>query len=165
MHLTNNMLERLVQQYESISNITEDMENTDFQRRVFPGKWNVHEQIAHLASHQALFLQRINRILEEDRPSIPNYVAEEDEGFINWLNKDTISLLNNISISRKIIVKQIEGLSQEQLYREGFHLKFGNMNIPSWIEFFLLHEAHHMYSIFRLVAAIRISKTIKQSQK
>jgi uncharacterized damage-inducible protein DinB len=163
MHLTNNMLERLVQQYESISNITEDMQGSDFHIRVFPGKWNVHEQIAHLASHQALFLKRINRILEEDQPSIPNYVADEDPDFENWLKKDTISLLNNISVSRKIIVKQIESLTQEQLYREGYHLKFGKMNIPAWIEFFLLHEAHHTYSIFRIVAAIRISKTVKQS--
>ncbi|MGD8307736.1 MAG: DinB family protein, partial [Ignavibacteria bacterium] len=41
-------------------------------------------------------------------------------------------------------------LTPEQLNRKGTHQKFGTMNVIQWIEFFLLHEAHHIYTIFKI---------------
>jgi hypothetical protein len=41
-------------------------------------------------------------------------------------------------------------LSRTDLERIGIHKKFGNLNIIQWLEFFVLHEAHHIYTIFQL---------------
>jgi len=49
------------------------------------------------------------------------------------------------------VIHQVSGLSDEQLTRTGLHPVLGEMDIPLWLEFFLLHEAHHLYAIlFRL---------------
>ncbi|PYX99012.1 MAG: hypothetical protein DMG63_10280 [Acidobacteria bacterium] len=48
-------------------------------------------------------------------------------------------------------VRQLSSLSDEQLARTGIHPVLGEMDVPLWLEFFLLHEAHHLYAIlFRL---------------
>ena len=35
--------------------------------------------------------------------------------------------------------------------RVGVHPVFGLMTIPLWLEFFLLHEAHHLYVVLHRV--------------
>jgi hypothetical protein len=56
---------------------------------------------------------------------------------------------------RQEIVNLIGGLTDEQMSRTGTHSKFGSMNIVEWTEFFLLHEAHHIYTIFKLIRTIQ----------
>ena len=36
-----------------------------------------------------------------------------------------------------------------QLARTGVHPTLGEMALPLWIEFFLLHEAHHLYVVMK----------------
>jgi hypothetical protein len=44
----------------------------------------------------------------------------------------------------------ITNLNDGELLLTGTHPKFGVLTIPGWTEFFLLHEAHHLFTIFRL---------------
>ena len=39
----------------------------------------------------------------------------------------------------------VDSLDAEDLARSGVHPSLGALAIPDWIEFFLLHEAHHLY--------------------
>jgi hypothetical protein len=41
------------------------------------------------------------------------------------------------------------------LDKTGHHPVFGEMNLIQWLNFFLLHEAHHLFTIFKLAAALR----------
>ena len=59
-----------------------------------------------------------------------------------------------IAIRRELISK-ILSLNEEMLQRTGSHPLFGNMNIVQWINFFLLHEAHHLFTIFKLGAELK----------
>ena len=38
-----------------------------------------------------------------------------------------------------------DGLSPAETARTGLHPTFGEMDVTAWLEFFLLHEAHHLY--------------------
>jgi hypothetical protein len=44
----------------------------------------------------------------------------------------------------------MEDISETELNKTGTHPVYGNLNILKWIEFFLLHEAHHLLTIFQL---------------
>ncbi len=70
------------------------------------GKWSAHENLAHLARYHQVFLQRIEKLSEED------------------------------------------------FERTGVHPKFGEMSLALWLEFFLVHEAHHLYVVLQLVRKI-----------
>jgi hypothetical protein len=52
---------------------------------------------------------------------------------------------------RKQLVERIKALTPEQLPRSGIHSRFGEMSLALWIEFFLVHEGHHLYVILQRV--------------
>jgi hypothetical protein len=118
---------------------------------VVPGKWSAHEQLAHLARYHQVFLQRIDRILAEQAPEFPRYRAEDDPEWPAWSGLPTPQLLVRISSMRAKLMARLRSLSEEDFERTGVHSKFGAMSLSLWLEFFLVHEAHHLYGVLQLV--------------
>jgi len=116
-----------------------------------PGKWSAHEQLAHLARYHQIFLQRIDRILTEDAPEFPRYRAEDDPDWPAWTSLATPQLLVRISSMRAKLMARLQSLNKEDFERTGVHSKFGAMSLSLWLEFFLVHEAHHLYAVLQLV--------------
>ncbi|MGZ4878699.1 MAG: DinB family protein [Candidatus Angelobacter sp.] len=119
--------------------------------KVVPGKWSAHEQLAHLARYHQIFLQRIDRILAEEAPEFPRYRAEGDPDWPAWSGLPTPQLLVRISSMRAKLMARLRSLSEEDFERTGIHPKFGAMSLALWLEFFLVHEAHHLYVVLQLV--------------
>ncbi|MFQ5846240.1 MAG: DinB family protein [Candidatus Methylomirabilales bacterium] len=109
------------------------------------GKWSAHENLAHLARHHQVFLERVQRMLAEDTPHLPRYRAEEDPAWPTWAALPTDEVVRRLQALRRDLIALVNNLSPGQLNRTGVHPRFGEMTIPMWIEFFLLHEAHHLY--------------------
>lgn len=118
---------------------------------VVPGKWSAHEQLAHLARYHQVFLQRIDRILAEQAPEFPRYRAEDDPEWPAWRDLPTQQLLVRISSMRAKLMARLRSLNEEGFERTGVHPKFGAMSLSLWLEFFLVHEAHHLYVVLQLV--------------
>jgi hypothetical protein len=118
---------------------------------VVPGKWSAHEQLAHLARYHQIFLQRIDRILAEHAPEFSRYRAEEDPEWPEWSGLTTPQLLVRISSMRAKLMARLRSLNKEDFERTGVHPKFGPMSLSLWLEFFLVHEAHHLYVVLQLV--------------
>ena len=121
---------------------------------VVPGKWSAHEQFAHLARYHQIFLQRIDRILVEQAPEFPRYRAEDDPEWPAWSGLPTAQLLVRISSMRAKLMVRLHSLSEEDFERTGVHPKFGAMSLSLWLEFFLVHESHHLYVVLQLVRKI-----------
>jgi uncharacterized damage-inducible protein DinB len=122
--------------------------------KTMPGKWSVHEQLAHLARYHQIFLQRIERILTEQTPEFPRYRAEEDPEWITWTSMPAQQVLVRLFSMRIKLMAQLRSLGEEDFERTGIHPKFGKMNLSLWLEFFLVHEAHHLYVVLQLVRGI-----------
>jgi hypothetical protein len=114
------------------------------------GKWSIHDNIAHLARYQQLFTDRIDQILFSDIPVFEPYKADVDPGFAAWRRREHGVLIDVIFADRIKIVDRLTALSTADLERKGRHSNYGEMDIPGWTEFFLLHEAHHLFTIFKL---------------
>lgn len=115
--------------------------------RAASGEWSVHENLAHLARHHAVFLERLHRILAENAPKLDRYRAEDDPRWSEWSCLPTEEVLSRIKALRREIVRVIKGLSEVETSRVGIHPLFGEMRVAGWLEFFLLHEAHHSYMV------------------
>ena len=116
-----------------------------------PGKWSAHQQLAHLARYHQIFLERIGRILNEPSPAFPRYRAEEDAEWPAWASFSTEQVMARLSSLRTKLMACLRSLSEEDFQRTGIHPKFGEMNLALWLEFFLVHEAHHLYVVLQLV--------------
>ena len=118
---------------------------------VVPGKWSPHEQLAHLARYHQIFLQRIDRILTQQAPEFTRYRAEDDPEWPAWSGLPTAQLLVRLSSMRANLMARLRSLTDEDFERTGVHPKFGSMSLSLWLEFFLVHEAHHLYVVLQLV--------------
>ncbi|HEY2394233.1 MAG TPA: DinB family protein [Candidatus Angelobacter sp.] len=119
--------------------------------KTVPDKWSAHEQLAHLARYHQIFLQRIERILAEQAPEFPRYRAEDDTEWAMWQSMPSQQVLVRLSSRRIKLMAQLRSLGEEDFGRTGIHPKFGKMSLSLWLEFFLVHEAHHLYVVLQLV--------------
>ncbi len=131
-------------------NIVEGVDDQRVMARPETGKWSIHDNITHLAKYQPAFLERINAILHLDEPVFGAYRADFDPDFETWRSWNTRDLLSKLDSDRREIYDLITGLDDEELSRVGIHKKRGRLTIVDWTEFFVLHEAHHVYTIFQL---------------
>jgi uncharacterized damage-inducible protein DinB len=123
----------------------------DLSVAAIPGKWSAHQQLAHLARYHQIFLERIERILNEPSPAFPRYRAEEDPEWPRWSSLPSEQVLARLSGMRTKLMARLHSLSEEDFQRTGIHPKFGEMSLALWLEFFLVHEAHHLYGVLQLV--------------
>jgi uncharacterized damage-inducible protein DinB len=120
-------------------------------RRVIPEKWSAHENLAHLARYHEIFLNRIEKILREPAPLLRGYRAEEDPEWPKWVSMPSQQMLASLSSLRTKLMARLRSLSEEDFSRTGIHSRFGEMTLALWLEFFLVHEGHHLNVVLHLV--------------
>ncbi len=151
MPLPQPTLDRLKTQHEVIEVLISGKSEGELRSRPIPDKWSVYENITHLACYLPKVIVRTNKILSDENPSFQSYIPEEDHEFTKYLSLSIDELLTQLKSNRLELFQLMSNLTDEQLKRTGTHTKFGKMNLIEWTEFFLLHEAHHIYTIFKLI--------------
>jgi hypothetical protein len=137
---------RLASQLEVLPAIVDGVAPDALARRPSPSQWSTHEHLAHLARYQEVFLiARVRRILDEDGPDLGRYRAEEDEGWPAWQSLRTDEVLERLRRGRAAFAALAGSLTEAQWDRVGHHPLFGALTLRRWVEFFLIHEAHHLY--------------------
>jgi uncharacterized damage-inducible protein DinB len=140
---------RLATQLECLPALLDGASPEALRRRTPSGKWSVHENLAHLARHHTIFLARVRLVLTQDAPVLPRYSAEEDPEWLDWSGLPTDEVLARLRAQRLDLTTLVTGLSDEALARPARHPVLGAMSLAVWVEFFLLHEAHHLYTILK----------------
>lgn len=155
MPLSSSARTRLEFQHRTIRELIADFSEHQLKYRVDPSKWSAFENIVHLASYQPIFLLRLERILNGDSPAFTRYTADDDPQFGVDAELPLDALLGYLDKRREELVHTLQGMNEDALSRTGVHPVFGRMDVVQWTEFFLLHEAHHLYTIFRLLQQLR----------
>ena len=141
---------RLETQLDALFLLIAELDTTDLTRRPSSGKWSVLENAAHLGRYHEVFLERMQRVLDEDTSNLGRYISEDDPEAAAWLSLEPDETFARLKEQRTELIAFVDGLEAEQLERTGIHPKLGKMTVSLWLEFFLLHEAHHLYRILWL---------------
>jgi hypothetical protein len=80
---------------------------------------------------------------------LPRYRAEDDPEWKSWATRSANEIFESLRAQRAVLIWQIEKLTDDELARTGIHSRFGEMTIVLWLEFFLLHEAHHLLTVLQ----------------
>jgi uncharacterized damage-inducible protein DinB len=155
MPLSTTITTRLEYQHKSLLDIIEGLSDEEIRWQIIPGKWSVFENIVHLATYQHAFIKRLDQILGENKPQFARYVAESDPLFQDNCSRVTREIIQDLITTRREIIAKVFSLKDEELRRTGIHLAFGELTVVMWLNFFLLHEAHHLFTIFKLVPELR----------
>lgn len=150
MKLSESALSRLAYQHLTIAEIIAAVPDARLHANPPTGKWSIHDNIAHIARYNVIFRERLKNIQEQDPQQFPRYNADADPEFPLWQEKSTAELIQSVAMERGMISREVKTYSESALDRIGVHPKFGRLTVIDWIEFYLLHEAHHIFTIFKL---------------
>ena len=145
MSLSPTLRDRLRSQLEAVVTILGGASPESVSRPSRGGKWSAHENLAHLARHHEVMLERLRLILNEEGPHLSRYRAEDDPEWERWRALPLDEVLSLLRAQREGIVRLVDSLDDDDLRRVGVHPVLGSLDIPEWLEFFLLHEGHHLY--------------------
>lgn len=141
---------RFQQQHATIFELIKELD-AEFIQTKFENKWSIFQNIVHMGRYQEVYEMRIHAILTGHEPQFNRYDAEHDPEWEVWQNLSLDNAITRLKLKRRALWDEISILTDEQEKLQGKHPRFGLMTILDWTEFFLLHEAHHLYRIFRIV--------------
>lgn len=145
MALPPSTLVRLEQQLEALPTILGSAGPEALRRRPASGGWSALENLAHIGRHHEVMLERLARIRAQEAPSLPVYRAENDPEWPRWLALPADQVLERLRVLRAEMVAFVLSLDTSELARTGRHSSMGPLTVAEWLEFFLVHEAHHLY--------------------
>jgi len=155
MEISSSLSTRLQYQHKSLVDIIDGLSDEQIRRNIIPGKWSIFENIVHLQTYQQVFVLRVRDILERDNPSFPRYTAEADPEFLENCGKSSREIIGDMITIRKQMAAEIAAFPPGDLVKTGTHPVFGQLTLLQWLNFFLLHEAHHLFTIFKLAAELK----------
>jgi uncharacterized damage-inducible protein DinB len=150
MKIYSTITDRLKIQHLVIHDLIKDLDDELINKYPAKDKWSIKDNIAHIAYYHLRFLSRMELIIKGKKKFFQRYNPDKDLDFIEWRKMSKEELLSKLEANRNKVIDYIQNLKEEDLEKTGTHQKFGEMNIVQFIEFFLLHEAHHIYTIFKL---------------
>ena len=120
-------------------------------RPVIAGKWSALENLAHLGRYHEVFLQRLEQVLGVNSPVLSRYRAEDDAEWPAWRLLPPGEVIGRLEILRIELVTKLKSLEESDFSKTATHPKFGEMPLSLWLEFFLVHEGHHLYAVLQQV--------------
>lgn len=155
MLLPSSVATRLQYQHKSLMDVIEGLSDEQIRRQVIPGKWSIFENIVHLQTYQHTVIGRVRRMLDEQNPSFGVYTAEADPLFADNCAKTSREIIQDLLTTRKEMAAGILSFQESDLEKTGEHPVYGKMTLVQWLNFFLLHEAHHLFAIFKMAAKLK----------
>lgn len=155
MEIPTSITTRLQYQHKVLVDLIDGLTDQQIRQAVNPGKWSIFENVAHLTAYQHTFITRIKQILSENNPLFQTYTADSDLLFRENCLRSTREVMKDLLSTRKEMVADFPTFQPNDYSKTGQHPDYGIMNILQWANCFLLHEAHHLYAIFKMAAEIK----------
>lgn len=155
MQIPSSVSTRLHYQHKVLVDLVDGFTDEQIRRNILPGKWSIFEQIVHLQTYQHVFIDRVKKILDGPEPRFDRYSAEGDPLFLDNCALSTREVMQDLITVRKEMTAGMLGFTPADLAKCGIHPYFGKMNLLQWMNFFLLHEGHHQFSILKLGAELK----------
>jgi len=111
------------------------------------GEWSAAQVLAHLATTEQLWLDRLNLILHQRDPLIKAPAAEFwalQEGFMSG---DVETNLAEFNTRRGEVISMMMGLSLNDWARSGMHEVLGEQSVEIIVEAAIDHDSEHLEQI------------------
>jgi hypothetical protein len=143
------LAQQLEAQHQSLLELVHGRTEEDLLRQGPNGAWSAHDHLAHLGRFHEVMLLRLDQIRDENRPAFEPYRAERDPAWPGWQGLETSAIMEKLAELRRALIDRVASMSPVEAERIGIHQVFGLLPVRLWIEFFLAHEGHHHYVLFR----------------
>jgi uncharacterized damage-inducible protein DinB len=114
-----------------------------------PDYFTLREVLAHLADWEPIWLERIQRIVQEDQPVLPNI----DEGKMAELNNYATTpvevSLERFTTGRRELVAYLQSLTMDAFMRHGIRPEIGTITVKDIATLVLSHDTYHIAQLAR----------------
>ncbi len=116
-------------------------------RRPSPRKWSAHEHACHLAEVHQLFFNRLELMLNEERPHIVPY--DPDEALVEGtlLGRDLDEELERFTRDRALLIERLKQLREGDWQRTAEHDEYSHYSVFIMMRHLALHDFLHAYRI------------------
>jgi hypothetical protein len=143
--------ERFTLQQKTLESMLHRFPDPVLRARPQAGKWGAFEHIAHLSHYQDITLGRLaDLIAGAASTDVTPYRAEEDPEFLAWCELSTPAILERYHVARHALISELSDVNPRKAIHVLMHPTYGKFDLDGLVEFFLHHEAHHLYQTFRL---------------
>lgn len=147
------MLAQLNEQVEYLRGLLVGLEAWQLAKPPAPGKMSLKQTALHLAHTNQMFAERVELMLELDQPPI-KIIDAALEDLEAYKTADLEKTLEQFSTGRKRLIERLGKLYPSDWESRAAHPEYQNYNVQMAVEHLLLHEAHHLYSMEQLRAAL-----------
>lgn len=118
----------------------------DLKRRPQPKKWSAHEHACHVAVMEPMWAARLERMLQEDHPTIVSY-EPDDQDPDRLLAMDLRAALATFDQERQRFVRRLRTLEPEDWFRSATHTAHARYSVFLMCRHMAMHDALHAYRI------------------
>jgi hypothetical protein len=117
-----------------------------------PEGWSALEILCHLRDFDVIFYNRVQRILNEEMPSLD---AHDHEGLAaerDYIHEDSSHAFAALAESRKCFIELFESLTPEQWERSGIHPENGEWTVTDALMQVGHHDVNHLEQMTRVLS-------------
>jgi hypothetical protein len=130
-----------------IVELTRDLTPEQLTASPAPGKWSIHQIVAHLADCELVHQVRVRFILFEDTPPLPAW--NQDRWMNGWMreNERFEQSLERFRVVREATVRLLRSVPEHDLKRTGIHSERGVQMAGDFIILIAGHDINHLSQI------------------
>jgi hypothetical protein len=112
-----------------------------------PGKWSIHQIVAHIADTELVALVRFRMMLFEDAPTLVAY--DQDRWLNGWMREEEpfAGVLDRFRVIRASTVRLLRAAPANDLKRSGTHTERGVVTVNDYIVTIAGHDINHLNQI------------------
>lgn len=114
------------------------------------GEWSAAQVLAHMAAAEYFFLERINRLLNENEPYLRSFANAAAERQAPMMEQDVETNLLAFNELRGETVSTLMSLALNLWSRAGNHETIGRISVADVVESMIDHDAEHIEQISAL---------------
>ncbi|HVX15894.1 MAG TPA: DinB family protein [Pirellulales bacterium] len=140
-------IDELLDQYAagpgSLREAVAGMSQHEITARPVPGRWSTLEVLCHLADAEAVYAERLKRVIAEDEPPLRGFDPEIWHPRLAYDQRDAEEELKLIELVRGQMLRILRPLAPADFQRTGFHSEAGLMTLETLLERVTNHIPHH----------------------
>ena len=151
------LIERFVAAGPAYRSAAEELSDAQAKTRIEPGQWSILELVVHVADADAVSIDRMKRIVAEDRPQLLNF---DETAYIERLLPHEQSLddaLTLLEVGRRQFAHVLRKLPDEALARVGVHNVRGDVSARELLSIITEHAEHHLDFLVKKRAALGLA--------
>ncbi|OGF54585.1 MAG: hypothetical protein A2Z21_06850 [Candidatus Fraserbacteria bacterium RBG_16_55_9] len=118
-----------------------------YDRRPDPERFTIREVVAHLADWESVWMERLSKVRDEDRPTLPDRDPDQMAKEHGYEHADVGASLRRFQEGRREVLKLLENLEPSEWSRIGHHTTRGTLSIHDLAVIMLGHDNYHLVQV------------------